>query len=175
MTGSPGPGESECRGTTDSGRAGKGGLTAFSGSSGRGRVNEASGLGVAGSFRVAARPDGQPVRTPEEGGEAARKPSRHFRPWTGPGPWGESRRVGRTWAFVGGLGDQVAGRVAATRQARPAGDGGSQEGAGLNLKSGRPKGEWGTDSDGAGSGGSDRAAVTSCQEYKITGVIWFRS
>ena len=111
------------------------GLTAFSGSSGWGRMNEASGLGMAGSLRVVARPNVQPARTPEEGGEAARMPPRHFRSWTGPGPWGESRRVGRTWDLVGGLG----ARLRAAWRRRDKQGRREMEGAGLNLKSSRPK------------------------------------
>jgi hypothetical protein len=99
VTRSPGPGESKRRGTFDSVRGGKGGLTAFSGSSGWGRMNEASGLGMAGSLRVVARPDGQPARTPEEGGEAAWKPPRHFRSWSGPGPLGGGGAAG--WGAPG--------------------------------------------------------------------------
>jgi hypothetical protein len=77
-------------------------------------------------------------------------------------PGGRSRRVGRAWGLVGGLGARSrAGR----RRRDKLGRRGMEE-AGPNLKSGRPKGEWGTDSDDAGSGRGKRAPVTSCQEYK---------
>jgi hypothetical protein len=90
----------------------------------------------------------------------------------GPGPpGGRRRRVGRAWGLVGGLGARSrAGRRRRDKQGRR-----EMAGAGPNLKSGRPRGEWGTDSDGAGPGRRERAPVTSCQEYKITGVIRFRS
>jgi hypothetical protein len=90
-------------------------------------MNEASGPGMAGPLRVVARPEVQPARTPEEGGEAARFPPRHIRSWTGPGPPGGEAAV---WGAPGFLwedwGQVAAGRAEAAQQARSAGDGRSR-------------------------------------------------
>jgi len=65
-------------------------------------------------------------------------PSRGGKPPCGAHPGSCGRNGGRL---------RRAGRRRHNKQGRR-----GMEGAGLNLKSGRPEGEWGTDSDGGGSG-----------------------